>query len=173
MPAVSKRDGRWPEKVFERRFWMTEMLAGKTVPLDIFLVAMAMSLLIKVIIFTTYSANLGEERIKSVALRKEITRLKDRVKEAEARPPVVVMESGSLPKNWQGLSKIFGSRKNFSRGAMKMSKSNKEKGVLREVGFFRLATMFGLFAMLVSMAMTAWEKVKHRFDENDDEPGPD
>lgn len=121
----------------------------------------------------SYQGELNGERRKVTQLRKEIDNLKRLNREMQARLPVVVLEASSPPKNWQERQKVFSSRKNFSRGAMKMSKSINEKGVVREVGFFRLVMMFGLFAVLANMVMKSWAKIKHNFEEDDDGSDPD
>jgi hypothetical protein len=158
---------------------MKEMLAGGTVPLDIVLLIVGLATVLLVLLVVSaisgglelneYSDRLIKEKNKSELLQKEIDRLTRLNEEARSTPPVVVMERENLPKNWRDLERILNSRENFPEGVEKMSKSTNGKGVVREIGFFRMVVMMGLFAALANMVMNSWVKIKRHLEENENE----
>lgn len=156
------------------------LLAGGTVPVPIVIVigfllvllCFMADMFVTALKLNDYSDTLEvlkEEKRKSARLQKEIDYLTllnqmERMRRQAADRGI----EAELPKTLPEMQKTLSSQ-TFSQGAMKkMSKSINEKGVVQEIGFFRLVVMVGLFAALANMVTKAWLKVKHHFGESED-----
>lgn len=79
----------------------------------------------------------------------------------EAQRGSIKEEKVKLPKNLDDVEE------SLRKGGRLMSKMRKQKSLVREVGFWRAVMMFGLTYALASMIKESWDRVKHRFDEDD------
>lgn len=149
------------------------------------------SLIICVVLGLALKSSLDMEAYYEKLIKKEkdrIQKLSQRIafleeivaRRAHSPPKVVVVQQplATVPTNsqvntgskmdWKDLEELLKTKNLNQKGARIMADTDK-KGLLQEVGFFRMVMMAGLLATLVSMMSTSWERVKYRFIIKEDD----